>query len=522
VPDVVPGELHAEAIGQTKLVTSPFGPAVGDQADSPTGALVAEVVRGNEQYRFVEGRTVRMKVPASVGAAFLGWSLASIGHAQFAPAPEPVNTSAVVEYLSAHAIPLKSVAAGHGFEDLKPLKKILSGANIVGLGEATHGTREFFQFKHRMLEFLVERMGFNVFAIEASYVACLNIDDYVVHGKGDPAAALASQKFWTWDTEEVADMIRWMREYNSKRPLSRRIRFLGYDMQAFNQAFDVIPAYVKHVAPEDLPKVEEALQPMRPSPDAAGNSRPASSPEINAAQDARLRGLIDLFEQNKKKYAAQSSAGEFEIVLQHVRILSQYHHAFVTTRSRAAARDQYMAENIRYLMKQLGPKTKMVIWAHNAHVAVEETYNGGPAMGHYLRQWYGPRYHVLGFAFNRGSFQSVGRAGEGQPGRRLQEFTLPAAEPGSLGWYLERGREGRPYQNYIIDFRSAPRSGPVADWLDAPQSTVSIGAFFAEPLSQWMTQPVLRQEYDGMIFISQTTRARPNPTGIRPLAPEKK
>jgi erythromycin esterase len=455
-----------------------------------------------------------MKVTARIGAAVLGWSLATIAHAQSATAPQPANIAAIAEYLSTHAIPLKSVEAGHGFEDLAALEKILGDTKMVGLGEATHGTREFFHFKHRMLEFLVERMGFNVFAIEASYVGCLNIDDYVVHGKGDPAAALASQKFWTWDTEEVADMIRWMREYNSQRPLSQRVRFLGFDIQHFNQAFDVIPAYVKRVAPRHLPKLEEVLQPTRFDPKAAGSA------QDKAAQDARLRGLIDLFEQSEEEYAAQSSADEFETVLQHVRILFQYHHSYVME---AASRDTYMAENIQRLMKQLGPKTKMAVWAHNEHLAVNEKfYDEGRSMGHYLRQWYGPQYYAFGFQFNSGSFQSLHATMDRLPYHGgLQEFTLPATEPGLLGWYLERGREGRPYQNYIIDFRSAPRSGPVAAWLDTPQTMRSIGSLFHEdmPRSGWTNAAVLRQAYDGMIFISQVTRARPNPTGLRPPKP---
>ena len=68
------------------------------------------------------------------------------------------------------------------------------------MGEATHGTHEFFQLKHRMLEFLVERMGFTVFGIEANWPESLAVNDYVLNGNGDPAKALAGFYFWTWNT----------------------------------------------------------------------------------------------------------------------------------------------------------------------------------------------------------------------------------------------------------------------------------------------------------------------------------
>ena len=85
--------------------------------------------------------------------------------------PEEVQT-----WISKHAIPLDTVEAGHGFEDMQPLKAVIGNARIVAIGEATHGTREFFQFKHRMFEFLVREMNFTVFGMEADWEGCLAID----------------------------------------------------------------------------------------------------------------------------------------------------------------------------------------------------------------------------------------------------------------------------------------------------------------------------------------------------------
>src|SRR2546430_15983404 len=114
----------------------------------------------------------------------------------------------VVSWLRRNAVSLAGVEAGCGFNDLQSLKAVIGSARIVAMGEATHGTREFFQLKHRMLEFLVEKKGFTVFGIEANWPESLAINDYVLNGTGDAAEALDGLYFWTWNTGEMLDMIQ--------------------------------------------------------------------------------------------------------------------------------------------------------------------------------------------------------------------------------------------------------------------------------------------------------------------------
>src|SRR4030095_12206728 len=128
--------------------------------------------------------------------------------------------------------PLNTVIAGQGFGDMQPLKHLVREARLVSLGEATHGTREFFQLKHRILEFLVSEMGFTVFAIEASMPEAFDINRYILTGEGDPEKALAGLYFWTWNTAEVLGMIRWMRRYNADPNHTAKVKFYGFDMQS--------------------------------------------------------------------------------------------------------------------------------------------------------------------------------------------------------------------------------------------------------------------------------------------------
>src|SRR4030095_5956689 len=89
------------------------------------------------------------------------------------------------QWIISNAHTIKTVDAGNGFEDVQPFKTILQNVRVVGLGEATHGTSEFFRMKHRMLEFLVKEMDFTSFYIEASMTRCRYVNEYVLCGKGN-------------------------------------------------------------------------------------------------------------------------------------------------------------------------------------------------------------------------------------------------------------------------------------------------------------------------------------------------
>lgn len=146
------------------------------------------------------------------------------------------------EWIRANAIPLSATEAGRGFADMQALKAVIGNARIVSLGEATHGTREFFQLKHRMLEFLATEMGFTIFSIEANMPEAYRLNDYVLNGTGDPAELLRGMYFWTWNTEEVLDMIKWMRAFNASG--RGRVQFTGFDMQTHIVALDNVQKFV--------------------------------------------------------------------------------------------------------------------------------------------------------------------------------------------------------------------------------------------------------------------------------------
>lgn len=160
-------------------------------------------------------------------------------------APDPARLA----WLREHAHPIATTDPSDKIDDLAFLKDIVGDARIVALGEGTHGTREFFQMKHRITQYLAQEMGFTIFAIEASTPESAKVSDYTVRNLGDsPNDVIRGMYFWTWSTDEVADMARWMRAFNSGGPGNetgtKHIAFTGFDMQTPDVAQEVAASFL--------------------------------------------------------------------------------------------------------------------------------------------------------------------------------------------------------------------------------------------------------------------------------------
>lgn len=202
---------------------------------------------------------------ATAGAAWTGMAmvvglgLGPVAWAQHETSPRDF----AAEHVHAAAVRPATAVAGSGFADLAGLREIVGDARIVSLGESTHGTRECFQMKHRLLEFLVEEMGFSIFSIEASMPEAYALSDYVIHGEGNPKKLIEGMYFWTWNTQEVLDMVEWMRGWNVKNPPETgkpRLQFTGFDMQTPDVAWKIVGDFIASRAPDLSPSHDPLLK----------------------------------------------------------------------------------------------------------------------------------------------------------------------------------------------------------------------------------------------------------------------
>jgi erythromycin esterase len=414
----------------------------------------------------------------------------------------------MLDWIRAGAIPITTVEAGNGFSDLEPLRRVIGDARIVSLGEATHGTREFFQLKHRLLEFCVSELGFTIFGIEASYPECLRVNDYVLHGTGDPAEALAGTRFWCWDTEEVLALIKWMRGWNSTH--ARQVKFYGFDMQFPTEAALGVLDYLAIVAPALATASEEMLWPL--ADDFSVDHFHLLPQATRDAALASIEHIGEAFMRDRHLWAAATSELQWQLARRKAAVLGQSARLrLVTSDAFIRWRDAAMAENVAALLALEGPKAKAVLWAHNHHAARETSYFTDdneplPNMGSRLHELFNRQHLVVGFAFNQGSFQAI------ELGRGLVNHTVAPAPEGSLDHVLAAAN----MPAFLLDLATAPVAGPVGDWLASRPLTRSIGAVYsAERAQTYLEAADPRRFYDVLAFVETTTAARATESGRR-------
>ena len=421
--------------------------------------------------------------------------------------------SAIVRDIAADAHSFKTVLAGSGFDDLAFLDQMIGDARIVSLGEASHGTAEFFQMKHRLLEYLVEKKGFTVFAIEANWPEALVADRYIKTGEGDAAAALKAMYFWTWQTEEVRAMLEWMRSYNAKRGDKPALSFSAFDMQYANVAAKKVEDLFAPLGGADYDIIrtlyadaQELGQMSRDQIEASGE---AKLRELRAKVKADSIKAHDLIKARREALIRVSTPEDYEDALQAARIAAQAAEANSPSDdgSYFNVRDTAMAENVRWLAEKKFPGQKIVIWAHNGHVQAALNESMKP-MGVHLRDTYGLKIVVLGFASYTGTVRAIPIVdGKGQRDK-LGALPLEPAKPSSVDGLFEQTRLPR----FVLDLRRVRAGSALATWMVKRQLHRSIGAGYEPAKASYHYQETdLPKAFDGLIFVSQVTAAKPLP-----------
>ena len=401
--------------------------------------------------------------------------------------PTPL-TPAEAAWLKKAAIPLAAVEAGKGFKDLQPLKAVVGDARIVSLGEATHGTREHFQLKHRLLEFLVTEMGFTHFAIEANMTEAFTVNDYVLNGTGSAKKALAGLYFWTWYTEEVLGLIEWIRDYNRKH--GAKIQFLGFDMQTGTVAAANARTFVAKADPgfaKEAARLFDKAAPLFPkTPDEqeSFNSLPAAEKKFLAEAPWEI---VAHLEKNRDTYLKAMKAEEVDRGLLDARIAAQAAKNTIATYN---YRDECMAANVGWILDHAAKGSKIVLWAHNGHVSRQDG-----AMGSHLAKKYGKQMVIVGFGAGEGTYTAIAR-GFGLK----KDNELTAAKAGSLEKVFRDAKTG----DCVLDLRPGATNAD-GQWLQRPHYLRMIGALAMDMQFQPCVLPDL---YDAIVFVDKTTASR--------------
>jgi erythromycin esterase len=400
---------------------------------------------------------------------------ASAGAASVAPPASAYGDAGdPVGALGRDAHALRSIEPHGDLRDLRPLGAMVADAQVVGLGEATHGSREFFTMKHRVFRYLVEEKGFTTFSLETGWSGGVRLNEYVVHGRGDLDQIMQEEfqgSYRFWRTTEYRDFIEWMRDYNSRH--ATQVQFMGNDVgYAGPELFDRVTGYVRAHHPTLSAQFMEAYRDLRPATDAG--TWMSTYPELPMAQ---RQAVATAAQQALDALAATDGATEeFTWTVQHARVITQVAtlYAFYSDdpakfREAMLYRDQAMADNTVWWHEQTG--AKILLSAHNAHVGYEshepEQY---PRMqGAFLRDRLGAGYVSVGFTFHHGSFIAE------DENDQLGTFAVGPAGAGNNEYVLDEVAQ----RDYLLDLRSAPAAARA--WLAEPRPTHSIGTAWPQP-----------------------------------------
>lgn len=392
----------------------------------------------------------------------------------------------LVTEINSKLMPIKSVESLSDFQEFAQLKSVLKDKRIVALGEATHGTHEFFTMKSTLIQYLVQEMGFKVFVLEADFAGAKAMNSYIIDGKGNPIDAMKQMLVGVWSTKDFYEMVEWMKKYNEKQTPENKIRFYGCDMQfAINSGAALLDGTVKF---------KNAL---------SANCMKGIKLMINYRYTKIDKSQIPLLDATAQELKEASIVEEDGLKLA---LYQRYITCVLQTIEYAKVkypydgdiiRDQRMAENCEWIYNY-EHNNKMIIWAHNLHVAKNITRNNNLPMGYYLNKKFPDTFYTIGFDFNKGEFSTKNTAT-----KTFGVWSVPEVTSKKFVEYIFKQCE---VPNFFLDFKSCQQNSVINEFLSKDLYARSIGAGF-NPNNQSFgtTNKKLNSIYDGIIFINKTT-----------------
>ncbi|TPK87654.1 protein-L-isoaspartate(D-aspartate) O-methyltransferase [Mesorhizobium sp. B2-4-13] len=378
---------------------------------------------------------------------------------------------------------------------------------VVLLGEASHGTSEFYRARAAVTRRLLQRHGFTIVAVEADWPDAAQINRYVRGGERQSDAQPLFQRFptWMWRNAEVSEFIGWLREYNRGVPdHTRKAGFYGLDLYNMSGSISTVLAYLDKVDPEAAAVARErygCLMPWQNEPTTYG--RAALRPGYRTCEEAVVRQCMDLFERSMTE-----GDGDLLDAKQSARLVASaeryYRVMYYGGAETWNLRDRHMFETLDQLLEAHGPESKAVVWAHNSHIGDARHTDMGTVrdelnIGQLCRERFGAQTALIGFGTDTGT---VACASDWD--REMEVKDVNPSMPGSFERLCHES--GKP--SFLLDFE---RHGQLGADLAAPMPERYIGVIYrpeTERLSHYMDSSVSRQ-FDAFVWFDRTSAVTP-------------
>ncbi len=335
-------------------------------------------------------------------------------------------------------------------QDLDLLLEAIGDRRIVMLGEASHGTSEYYNWRKAISKRLIEEKGFNFIAVEGDWPDCYQVNRYV---KGYPAAAAnpvqAVEVFhrwptWMWGNWEVAALVKWLRDHNEALAGEEQVGFYGLDVYSL---YDSLAEVIRYLERNDGSAVEAAREAFRCfEPYYEDPQRYASATRRLVPEDCESE-VVHMLREIEKRFPTHGGDRESDFNNeQNARVAvdaEKYYRAMV--RGSGASwnvRDRHMMDTLTRLLDFHGPDSKAIVWEHNTHIgdarATDMAKAGMFNIGQLAREEYGKdNCYLAGFGSHHGTV--IAGTHWGAP---MQEMELPEARHGSWEDYLYQQGQG--------------------------------------------------------------------------------
>lgn len=394
--------------------------------------------------------------------------------------------------------------------NLEPLLRRIGDARVVLIGEASHGTSEFYSMRARITQQLIERKGFDIVAAEADWPDAARIDHYVRH-RNVPASewtAFARFPTWMWRNEETRRFVDWLHNHNMPLPSDRRTAFYGLDLYSLYGSIRSVIDYLETVD-ADLAAIARqrygCLTPWESDPAAYG--RAALSGGYRKCERDVTHMLVELLEK-QQAYAMQDGERFFD-ASQNARLIAnaeQYYRVmYYGSRASWNLRDSHMFESLENILDHHGERSKAVVWAHNSHIgdasATEMGRRGEHNIGQLCRRRFGDGSYHIGFGTNDGTVAAA--ASWDAP---MQVMAVRPAHPQSY----ERLFHLTNAPGLFLPLRQRSWE-ELHDKLTRPRLERAIGVIYRpeSELASHYFEAVLPRQFDEYIWIDRTSAVRP-------------
>jgi erythromycin esterase-like protein len=403
-------------------------------------------------------------------------------------------------------------------DDYDRLLDQIGGSSFVLLGEASHGTHEFYSTRAQITRRLIEEKGFNAVAVEADWPDAYRVNRYVrgFEDDNDAAEALASFKRfpqWMWRNADVLDFVGWLREYNDNLPAEKKAGFYGMDLYSLYGSIQAVLDYLDRIDPPAAARARYrygCFELFREEPQAYGYS--ASFDLSHSCEDQVIGQLLEL-RQRAGDYARRDgrvAADEYFFAEQNARLVRNaeeyYREMFRGRQSSWNLRDQHMVQTLHALVEHFqhsGRRPKIVLWAHNSHLgdarATEMGEGGELNVGQLVRQRHGRDAFLIGFSTHAGHVTAA--SDWGAPAERK------AVRP-SLEASYERLFHDAQVPQFVLSLRDNEQASTV---LAVPRLERAIGVIYlpeTERLSHYFLAR-LPEQFDAVIHFDQTRAVEP-------------